>query len=66
MDYTITIDNIEGIGMDNTIAIEGIEMNHIKISSTIAPSRIYDMDKWTLGAAVENYLESEILGDDYE
>ena len=52
--------------MDYTITIEGIEMNHIKISSTIAPSRIYDMDKWTLGAAVENYLESEILGDDYE
>ena len=49
--------------MDYTIRIEGVEMNHIKISSEIAPSRFYDMDKWTLGAAVENYIESEIAGE---
>lgn len=47
--------------MDYTIKIEGAEMNHIKISSENAPSRFYDMDKWTLGNAVENYLETEIL-----
>ena len=49
--------------MDYTIRIEGVEMNHIKISSEIAPSRFYDMDKWTLGTAVENYIESEIAGE---
>lgn len=49
--------------MDYTITIEGIEMNHIKISSEIAPSRFYDMNNWTLGAAVENYVESEIIGE---
>jgi hypothetical protein len=35
-------------------------MNHIKISSEIAPSRFYDMNNWTLGAAVENYVGTEI------
>jgi hypothetical protein len=46
--------------MEYTITIEPIEMNHIKISSEIAPSRFYDMNNWTLGAAVENYVETEI------
>ena len=50
--------------MEYTITIEAIEMNNIKISSEIAPSRFYDMNNWTLGAAVENYVESEIIGDD--
>ena len=50
--------------MDYTITIEGIEHNHIKISSEIAPSRFYDMSKWTLGSAVENYVESEIIGEE--
>ena len=50
--------------MEYTITIEPIEMNHIKISSEIAPSRFYDMNNWTLGTAVENYVESEIIGDD--
>jgi hypothetical protein len=46
--------------MEYTITIEPIEMNHIKISSEIAPSRFYDMNNWTLGAAVENYVGTEI------
>ena len=49
--------------MDYTIIIEGIEMNHIKISSEIASSRFYDMNNWTLGAAIENYVENEIIGE---
>lgn len=50
--------------MEYTITIEPIEMNHIKISSEIAPSRFYDMNNWTLGAAVENYVETEIAAVD--
>lgn len=50
--------------MDYTITIEGIEFNHIKISSEIAANRIYDMNNWTLGAAVENYVASEIIGEE--
>ena len=38
-----------------------ITNNIAKISSDLAPSRIYDLGNWDLGAAVRNYVESEIL-----
>lgn len=40
--------------------VETIEMNYIKISSEEGATRFYDLDKWTVGAAVENYIEDEL------
>ena len=50
--------------MEYTITINPVEMNHISISSEIAPTRYYDMNNWTLGSAVENYVETEIIGEE--
>lgn len=47
--------------MEYNITIETVEMNNIKISSPDAPSRFYDLANWTLGAAVENYIEDELM-----
>ena len=46
--------------MNYNINIE-INNNTAKISSDIAPTRYYELDRWALGAAVRNYVESEIL-----
>ena len=43
------------------LKIERIEMNYIKISSEIGATRFYDLNKWTIGAAVENYIEDELM-----
>ena len=50
--------------MEYTITITPKENNSIAISSEIAPTRFYEMTHWTLGAAVENYMETEILSVD--
>lgn len=42
------------------INIETIEMNYIKISSEEGATRFYNLDNWTIGAAVENYIEDEL------
>ncbi len=47
--------------MNFKINIETIEMNHIKISSEEGATRFYDLDRWTIGAAVENYIENELM-----
>ena len=47
--------------MNYTIAIETVEMNTIKISSPEGASRFYDLNNWTLGAAVENYIADELM-----
>ena len=47
--------------MNYNINIETYNNNTAKISSDIAPTRIYDLNCWALGAAVRNYVESEIL-----
>jgi hypothetical protein len=46
--------------MNYTITIETKEMNHITISSPDGATRFYDLDRWTIGAAVENYIEDEL------
>lgn len=48
--------------MNYDLHIETIEMNHISISSEDGATRYYDLNNWTLGAAVENYINDEILG----
>ena len=47
--------------MNYTITIETVEMNTIEISSPDGPSRFYDLNNWTLGAAVENYIADELM-----
>ena len=47
--------------MNYNITIETIEMNHIKISSPDGASRYYDLNNWTIGAAVENYIDDELM-----
>lgn len=47
--------------MNYNITIETIEMNTIKISSEDGTSRFYDLSNWTIGAAVENYIEDELM-----
>lgn len=42
------------------ITIETVEMNTLKISSPDGATRFYDLDKWTIGAAVENYIADEL------
>ncbi len=47
--------------MENiNITIE-IKNNIAKITTEIAGSRIYELEHWALGAAVENYIATEIL-----
>ncbi len=46
--------------MEYTLTIEPIEMNHIKISSEDGATRFYDLNNWTIGAAVENYISDEL------
>ena len=46
--------------MNFNINIETIEMNNIKISSENGATRFYDLAHWTIGAAVENYIECEL------
>ena len=47
--------------MDYNITIETVEMNCIKISSVLyGIARFYDLSKWTVGAAVENFIEDEL------
>ena len=41
-----------------------IENQTYKISSDIAPTRFYEMENWSLGAAVENYVTTEIECDE--
>ena len=41
--------------------VETIEMNYIKISSENGATRFYDLNNWTVGAAVENYIEDELM-----
>ena len=41
--------------------VETVEMNHIKISSENGATRFYDLNNWTIGAAVENYIEDELM-----
>lgn len=48
--------------MNYNITIETVEMNHIKISSIDGETRFYDLNNWTVGAAVENYIEDELEG----
>lgn len=48
--------------MNYNITITTVEMNNIKISSPDGATRFYDLNNWTLGAAVENYVNDEILG----
>ena len=40
--------------------VETIEMNYIKISSEDGANRFYDLNNWTVGAAVENYIADEL------
>ena len=47
--------------MNYNIRIETIEMDHIKISSPDGASRYYDLNNWTIGAAVENYIDDELM-----
>lgn len=47
--------------MNLNINIETIEMNHIKISSEDGATRFYDLNNWTIGAAVENYISDELM-----
>ena len=44
----------------HNLKIERIEMNCIKISSEIGATRFYDLDKWTVQAAIANYVEDEM------
>ena len=44
----------------HNLKIERIEMNYIKISSEIGATRFYDLDKWTMQAAIANYIEDEM------
>ena len=46
MNYTITVENFEGT---------------LRIASEIAPTRFYELSHWTLSAAVENYVATEII-----
>lgn len=41
--------------------VETIEMNYIKISSEDGTARFYDLNNWTIGAAVENYIAEELI-----
>lgn len=52
--------------MEFTLTIKTIEMDTLtlKISSADAPSRCYNLDKWTVGAAVENYINTELLDEE--
>jgi hypothetical protein len=50
--------------MEFTLKIETIEMDTLKISNADAPSRYYNLDKWTVGAAVENYINTELLDEE--
>jgi hypothetical protein len=45
------------------IKIEVLELNCIRISSCFNRDVVYDLNKWTLGEAVEDYVEGEL---DYE
>lgn len=47
--------------MNFDIKIETVEMNNIKISSEDGATRFYDLSIWTIGAAVENYIEDELM-----
>lgn len=47
--------------MENiNITIE-INNNIAKITNEIAGTRLYELENWALGAAVENYVASEII-----
>lgn len=46
--------------MNLKINIEIVEMNQVKISSEEGMAiNFYDLSQWTIGAAVENYIEQE-------
>lgn len=47
--------------MNFDIKIETVEMNNIKISSEDGATRFYNLNRWTIGAAVENYIEDELM-----
>lgn len=47
--------------MDYNINITTVEMNMVKISSEDGATRFYSLDDWTIGAAVENYIEDELM-----
>lgn len=47
--------------MDYNINITTVEMNMVKISSGDGATRFYSLDNWTIGAAVENYIEDELM-----
>ena len=46
--------------MNYNITIETVEMNYIKISSPDGATRFYDLNKWEIGSALENYIEDEL------
>lgn len=47
--------------MNFNLSIETVEMNNIKISSEDGCTRYYDLKYWTIGSAVENYIEDELM-----
>lgn len=47
--------------MNFDINFEIVEMDMLKLSCDNCASRIYDLNNWTIGAAVENYINDEVM-----
>lgn len=58
----LEVTEIDGDDIKFNINFEIIEMNMLLLSSEDGADRFYNLEKWTIGTAVENYIEEELMG----